>query len=662
MERDSQTETQDASDQTEGALPIGDAPKIYYLSPLLAGPLGGWPAQLERIAKLGFDHVLMAPVFATGPSGDLFLPADYDRLNDQLVATGPARVALAQIAKACRSAGLRPLLDVVLDQVAAGSRAATVNADLFESLEEGAALDPRGAGGNFEAARVRPDAPRLASWWTERLVEWSRCGFAGFRVVAPGALPRAVLRSVIDGTRRQERAATFFAWAPGTPLSALDGAGFDYVFSSLPWWDYRAEWFWTEFEALSQIAPVITAPEAPFGPRLIGACHDPALVRPTYERNLSFAAMAGSGWMVPMGFEYAAVHPMQPAGDTPADFERMRQAAPFDLSDAITKANRTRQAEPVLAARGTPVMLAGAGAAAIALLRGTTRHPHKGDRAALVLVNADPAHRQVVAASTLMQSTGGFAQFDPVPPCSGPRLAPGVSTVLEPGQVLVYRGRQAQPRPIKRPPLAETARAATRAPRIAIENVTPSVNDGLFPAKRIAGENVIVEADVIADGHDVLGVALLWRAETETAWQQVRMRPLGNDRWQASFALPQMGPYVFTVNAWRDAFGTYRDELAKKHAAGVNTRLEVQEGINLVTETARAVPGWRAGRDGRAACCGERGRTAANAAVARDGRADGGRRPAAVRRAMGAAAAHPGGADGRPVRQLVRDFSPFDER
>ncbi|MBV9812780.1 MAG: hypothetical protein JO326_08510, partial [Acetobacteraceae bacterium] len=36
--------------------------RIYYLDPLLAGPLCGWTAHLERAAELGFSHVLTSPL------------------------------------------------------------------------------------------------------------------------------------------------------------------------------------------------------------------------------------------------------------------------------------------------------------------------------------------------------------------------------------------------------------------------------------------------------------------------------------------------------------------------------------------------------------------------------------------------------------------------
>ena len=43
--------------------------------------------------------------------------------------------------------------------------------------------------------------------------------------------------------------------------------------------------------------------------------------------------------------------------------------------------------------------------------------------------------------------------------------------------------------------------------RVAIENVRPEIDGGRFPAKRVVGERVIVEADIFADGHDAIAVA-----------------------------------------------------------------------------------------------------------------------------------------------------------
>jgi len=51
--------------------------------------------------------------------------------------------------------------------------------------------------------------------------------------------------------------------------------------------------------------------------------------------------------------------------------------------------------------------------------------------------------------------------------------------------------------------VTKNRRAATTS-RVVIEAVTPSVDSGRFPAKRLLGDCVVVEADVFADGHDAV--------------------------------------------------------------------------------------------------------------------------------------------------------------
>lgn len=584
MDNDYRTVTTVAPSSAHAKMPARPAPNIYYLSPLLAGPLGHWAEILERIARLGFDHVLISPPFATGASLDLFLPADYARLDPRLGWSGSAEAGLARIVEHARGYGLAVLLDVVVDQAASGSPLARANPTIFADFDPERALDPRGASGNFEAARIRPEAPELALWWAGQIRAWDRIGIAGFRIVAPGSVGIDVLRAI----RGAAPASLLLGWTEGTSPAHLGGAGFDFLFCSLPWWDFRSDWFWTELDALGRIAPLIAAPEAPFGSRLATRCHDPALLRPAYCRNLRLAAAIAPAWMMPMGFEFAAWRQMHPACDAPEDFAAIAHAAPFDLSAEIASVNEARRVEPALAAIAPPTVLAGEGAASVALLRGRVRSWESVERPVAILANLDPARRHTLdTASLSAASTGAFERFDPVLPTRATWLAAGDSLTLEPGEVMVYRAQPATPQRIERPPIAITAEGAARKPRIAIEAISPAVEHGTHPAKRIAGESVTVEADIIADGHDVLGAVLLWRAAEDSEWQEAPMHPLGNDRWQGRFPVARVGPYFYTVEAWRDAFGTFRDELGKKHTAGVDTALEVTEGSLLVAETAK---------------------------------------------------------------------------
>lgn len=60
--------------------------------------------------------------------------------------------------------------------------------------------------------------------------------------------------------------------------------------------------------------------------------------------------------------------------------------------------------------------------------------------------------------------------------------------------------------------------------------------------------------------------------------------------------LERIGRHLFTIEAWRDAFATFRGELLKKHAAGIDVSVEVEEGRRLVeAAAARHVTAIRAG-------------------------------------------------------------------
>ncbi len=93
--------------------------------------------------------------------------------------------------------------------------------------------------------------------------------------------------------------------------------------------------------------------------------------------------------------------------------------------------------------------------------------------------------------------------------------------------------------------------------RVVIEGVTPEINSGRYPIKRIVGEETVIEADIFADGHDALSCALLYRREADAEWAEVPMEPLVNDRWRGSFTVPEVGRYRYTLQAWVDHFKTW---------------------------------------------------------------------------------------------------------
>ena len=118
--------------------------------------------------------------------------------------------------------------------------------------------------------------------------------------------------------------------------------------------------------------------------------------------------------------------------------------------------------------------------------------------------------------------------------------------------------------------------------RIAIEGVTPQIDGGRFPVKRVEGEPLVVEADVFSDGHDKIAAAVVYGSGPKEDWAETPLIFVENDRWSAEISFDKPGPYRYGVIAWRDLYATWRDEATKKRDAGVLTDLELIEARELV--------------------------------------------------------------------------------
>jgi starch synthase (maltosyl-transferring) len=118
-------------------------------------------------------------------------------------------------------------------------------------------------------------------------------------------------------------------------------------------------------------------------------------------------------------------------------------------------------------------------------------------------------------------------------------------------------------------------RALSTLRRVVIEAVDPEVDGGKFPIKRCLGDRVRVQADIFADGHDLLGARLLFRRADDSEWREAGMRLIENDRWGGEFEVEEFGRYVYTIIGWVDAYGTWAADLAKRAKAGAEISADV---------------------------------------------------------------------------------------
>ncbi len=132
-------------------------------------------------------------------------------------------------------------------------------------------------------------------------------------------------------------------------------------------------------------------------------------------------------------------------------------------------------------------------------------------------------------------------------------------------------------------------------PSVVIENLGPLIDGGRYPIKRIVGEDLVVEADIFKDGHDVVAAVLKWRVLGKRAWRETPMSFVDNDRWRGVCTLYDEAIHEYTVEAWTDTFRSWQREFTTKFEAGLSAlQSEALEGAALVEA---AAPRAREGTD-----------------------------------------------------------------
>jgi len=487
----------------------------------------GVEAHVTRAAAMGFNAVLVGQPFtaageAGDPRGEVFVQ-DFEVVAAKLGGGGAAEW-LRKAAGVAREAGLALLLDVRVGRVAWEAGVIGQNPDWFVH------------GGDGIKFRFLSAADATVDWWDELLAAWQAAGVSGFRFVDVAEAPGAVWRRLVAGVKRRNPEAVCLAWSVGVApdvLAGLRDCGFDFAFSSVGWWDFRAAWLNEDSSRAGLVAPVM-AMAAP--PGSLG------WERERVVRGMRLAAVFGAGWLVEAEF-----------------------CEGFD--EEVLELNSWRRRFGDSAGTHVAEVVSPPGAKVAVLRRG-----------GLVLVaNASFADDGVLAAGEVLAELGAGglrAEDDAV-------VGPDGMIALAPGEVAVFRAV-----PAERMMLPVAIRLDTGAARIGIEQIEPAVDEGRFAARRLVGELVEVTADLISDGHGKLAAEVLFRAVDETRFRAVPMRLIVNDSWVGAFPLARMGRYVFAVAAWHDTFGTFVDEVTKKVKAGVNVSLEILEGMALVERAA----------------------------------------------------------------------------
>ncbi len=123
--------------------------------------------------------------------------------------------------------------------------------------------------------------------------------------------------------------------------------------------------------------------------------------------------------------------------------------------------------------------------------------------------------------------------------------------------------------------------------RVVIDYVYPKINNGAFYIKRVVGEVVAVDANVLGDGHDIIAASVLYKHESEKKWSEARMDLIGNDEWKAAFTVQKQGYYAYKVEAWVDYALNWQHGIQRKIEDNQHVKSELLEGIEFLNTTSK---------------------------------------------------------------------------
>lgn len=542
--------------------------RIYYVHPLLLRGADAWKSVFEHARSLGFDTVLTAPLFRRVDEASVFVAQDCDHADPQLELGDRIEEAVSQLAKLARESDLTLMMDIVPGRMA--------------ERDHATATDPRqppAIRGSRNVAISEQD--ETIRQWQQRLTRLADLGMSGFRCLELEVFPPQAWQTLLAGVKRARPDVTFLAWTPGTAFEtrrALANAGFDYSFSSLAWWNLQASWFAREHEAQIDLGREIACPEAPFFKRVAHGTDSTEVLERRAMRALKLAASLGGGLMVPMGFEYGIATPLDPIYGSGKGLSDLREQAIFDLSGALRSANEMVERSDHFERQ--PIgMITSSHSPAAALVQGDKWDLRVSGKVRMVVFNRDLRRSAALPLNAIREATSAFL---PLTDEAGRGEVLTEDFRLLPGELRIFEGNVSDAVILEGSGVS--AAKAAQSPRLAIEKITPSVDDGRFAVKRVVGESVVVEADVFGDGHDPLSACVKWRTVDSDDWNEVPMQLVLNDRWRAEFPLMRIGRHEFVVEGWRNPFQIFRYEFTKKHEARLDLRLEIQEGINLVLD------------------------------------------------------------------------------
>jgi starch synthase (maltosyl-transferring) len=317
---------------------------IYNLFPLIAGKFSTWESHYKRVADLGFNWIFINPVQKSGSSGSIYSVADHCAFDPRFLDDNnisPEKQFRTTIA-AAKAYGLRTMIDLVASHCSVDSRLIGYYPDWFMWLD-GSIAHPFCMEDDqqviwYDLAKFNNDNEGLYNYIYDLVITFIKLGIEGFRCDAAYQIHPGFWYRLISDVKKIYPDVVFVAETLGCkPFEAVQTAkaGFDYIFNSSKWWNFRDKWFMEQYNLTKDIVPSIGFPESHDTLRLMSEVN--GNINAVKQRYL-FAALVSAGVMIPFGFEWGFRKKLNVVTTTPADCEWTG----IDLSQFIKDVNKIK--------------------------------------------------------------------------------------------------------------------------------------------------------------------------------------------------------------------------------------------------------------------------------------------------------------------------------
>ena len=113
---------------------------------------------------------------------------------------------------------------------------------------------------------------------------------------------------------------------------------------------------------------------------------------------------------------------------------------------------------------------------------------------------------------------------------------------------------------------------------VAVIKVSPNVDCGRYPIKRVVGDTLKIQANILKPGHDQIYSVVYHRMQGVVEWQIAPMTyDYNEDKWNADFLLDSTGTHEYFIEAWTDRLATLLSGVEKWVQAGEDVSADLEE-------------------------------------------------------------------------------------